>query len=419
MIDTKLHVLLIEDNPGDEGLLRAALEEVTEAALELCWEPALEGAFRRMDEERFDAILLDLDLGPTRGLNTLSRMQAKQPHIPVVVLTGRDDVLTGVRAVQAGAQDYLIKGRAAGDQIWRALCYAVERHRAEQTIRMLNETLEHRVDLRTRELMLANEEMLAFVRSCAHDLRGPLRTVEGLVSVVIDEYGPAVGADGLDLLERTRRAVVRQDAILTALTRFARTASTQIDIHEIDLVPIVRAIVDDLRRRSPHRKVNLVLPERLTVMADAGIIQVALENLLSNAWKFTSRKPQAEIVLGSVPDTTPTVYFVRDDGVGFDPQFTEKLFKPFQRLHDERLFPGTGLGLSTVQRVVRLHGGDVWVESAENGGATFFFTLAPTPGAPRAARPSDTFGDKLPGESTGECRASEAEGPESSPNARH
>lgn len=398
MLPNSLHILLVEDNPGDEGLLRAALDEVPDATFELVWEPSLEPALRRLSEQRFDAMLLDLDLGATRGLQTLSRVQSRTPNVPLVVLTGRDDVATGVRAVQAGAQDYLIKGRADGHQIWRAVCYAVERHRAEQTIRSLNETLEHRVDLRTRELMLANEEMLAFVRSCAHDLRGPLRSVEGLVALLVEEHGATMNADGLDLLERTRRAVLRQDAILTALTRFARTASSQVDVHTIDLTPVVRQLMDDLHRQAPHRSLKLVVPRHLPALADPGILQVALENLLSNAWKFTAERPVAEIEVGVDTSRAPPVYFVRDNGVGFDANYSHKLFKPFQRLHDERAYAGTGLGLTTVQRVVRLHGGRVWADAAPDAGAVFSFTLAPEPesGLPTRGRLGDP--EATPGE---------------------
>lgn len=381
MIHAPLRVLLVEDNPGDEGLLRAALEDVPGAHCDLLWEPALDGALTRLASERFDALLLDLDLGPTRGLATLARLSQQAVALPVVVLTGRDDVSTGIGAVQAGAQDYLIKGRADGDQIWRALCYAVERHRAEQTIRTLNETLEHRVDLRTRELMLANEEMLAFVRACAHDLRGPLRTVEGLVSLILTEHGAGMPEDALELLDRTRRAVVRQDGILSALTRFARTASAQLDLQTTDLVPAFRALVAEYVRRHPGRLVHLTAPEHVVVTADPAILHVALENLVSNALKFSQGRDVAELTFGVLTDRRPPTFFLRDNGVGFAPEYAHKLFKPFQRLHDERAFPGTGLGLTTVQRVVRLHGGRVWAEAAPDAGATFYFTLAPDSGA--------------------------------------
>ena len=367
------------------------------ARCELEWEPLLETALLRLTQEHFDAVLLDLDLGPTQGLATLARVQDQQLNVAVVVLTGRDDAETGVRAVQAGAQDYLTKGRADGDQVWRAVCYAVERHRAEHTIRMLNETLEHRVESRTQELMLANEELLAFVRSCAHDLRGPLRTVEGLVSLILEAHqtrGPKTGggsahqvaesADLVDLLERTRRAVARQDTTLSALTRFARTASTLVDVTEVDLAPAVRSLAEDLKRGAPNRKLSLRVPEHLPAFGDAGILHVALENLFSNAWKFTASREVAEIEIGMQTDRTPPAYFVRDNGVGFDPVYTERLFKPFQRLHDERTFPGLGLGLATVQRVARLHGGMAWAEAVEGRGATFYFTLAPEGIAPRA-----------------------------------
>jgi signal transduction histidine kinase len=377
LIHAPLRVLLVEDNPGDEGLLRAALEDVPGAHCDLLWAPTLDEALARLQSERFDALLLDLDLGPTRGLATLALVSQQAVPLPIVVLTGRDDVTTGVGAVQAGAQDYLIKGRADGDQIWRALCYAVERHRAEQTIRTLNETLEHRVDLRTRELMLANEEMLAFVRACAHDLRGPLRTVEGLVSLVITEHGPGMPEDAVELLDRTRRAVVRQDAILTALTRFARAASAQLDLQTTDLVPPVRAMVAEYVRRHPERTVKLECPDHVVVTADPAILHVALENLVSNALKFSHGRDVAVLEFGIQGDRRPPVVFLRDNGVGFEPAYTHKLFKPFQRLHDERVFAGTGLGLTTVQRVVRLHGGRVWAEAEPDRGATFYFTLAP------------------------------------------
>lgn len=379
MLEDRLRILLVEDNPGDEVLLRAGLEDVAPDRFELVWASTLETGLAQAARERFDALLLDLDLGPTRGLATVSRALSACPNLPIVVLTGHAQVATGVRAVQAGAQDYLVKGRADGDQIWRAVCYAVERARAEQTIRELNETLEQRVELRTRELLATNEEMLAFVRACAHDLRGPLRTVEGLVSLVLDEHGPEMPGEALELLERTRRAVLRQDATLSALTRLARTASSKLETAEVDLAVLVRSLVDDLRRRSPGRDVVVRVPESLVVTGDPDILHVALDNLLSNAWKFTVERSRAEIEVGCRADRVPPVYYVRDNGVGFDPGHAGKLFVPFQRLHDDRRFPGTGLGLSTVQRAIRLHGGMVWAEAAPDAGATFWFTLGTKP----------------------------------------
>jgi signal transduction histidine kinase len=183
--------------------------------------------------------------------------------------------------------------------------------------------------------------------------------------------------DAVELLDRTRRAVVRQDAILTALTRFARAASAQLDLQTTDLVPPVRAMVAEYVRRHPERTVKLECPDHVVVTADPAILHVALENLVSNALKFSHGRDVAVLEFGIQGDRRPPVVFLRDNGVGFEPAYTHKLFKPFQRLHDERVFAGTGLGLTTVQRVVRLHGGRVWAEAEPDRGATFYFTLAP------------------------------------------
>lgn len=390
MRDTALRILVIDDNPGDAELLREALADVPEARTELAWEATLASGLERLQRERFDVVVLDLTLPDSRGLGTLSRVRRGARHVPVVVLTGLDDRETGLRAVQEGAQDYLVKGRVDGELLWRSLAYAVQRQRADDAVRILNAELERRVEARTRELRLANEELASFVRSASHDLRSPVRTIEGFAHLLLDEHGAQLDVEGRRLVQRIQRAAVKLDAMLDGLLRFSTLTDAALERRPVDLTALARRLVADLARRDADRSVAVEIEDGLVAVADEGLIEIALENLIGNAWKFTRHAPEARIRIGTVPGRRPTVYYVEDTGVGFDPAMADRLFRPFQRLHPEREFPGAGLGLATVRRVVRLHGGRLWAEGRPGRGATFYFTLEPEPPSSGAEPATET-----------------------------
>ncbi len=248
-------------------------------------------------------------------------------------------------------------------------------------VEKLNAVLEARVAERTAQLTTTNEELEAFASSVSHDLRAPLRHIDGLTAALAEDYAEKLDAPGQDYLHRIRAAAARMANLIEDLLRLSRVMRTELKVADTDLSEIACGIIDELRREQPQRVVNVRIAPGLRAQADPGMLRSALANLIHNAWKFTGNKAAAEIEFGVTQRDGIKTYFVRDDGAGFDMAHAGRLFDAFQRLHTEQEFPGTGIGLATVRRVMRRHGGDAWAESAVGKGATFFFTLGARPDA--------------------------------------
>ena len=232
------------------------------------------------------------------------------------------------------------------------------------------------VERRNTELEVLNKELEAFSYSVAHDLRSPLITIDGFAQVLLENTVETLDEPNRQHLERISTAVRRMHRLINDLLGLSKVVRAPIQMSATDLTQLAREIVPRLRESAPDRKAEFVIAEGLTAPGDSGLLRTALENLLSNAWKFTSRKEHAHIEFGSSVDRTGrTVYHVRDNGAGFDPRYAGKLFSPFQRLHAATQFPGTGIGLAVVQRIVHRHRGEIWAESAVDCGAAFYFTL--------------------------------------------
>ena len=247
---------------------------------------------------------------------------------------------------------------------------------AEQDMRHVNAELERRVEERTRELTTTNRDLQEFMYSLAHDLRTPLRAMDGFSFAVLEDYGGVIGDRGQDDLHRVRAAAQRMGVLIDALLQLSQLGQRSLEMRTVALSEIARRVIDDLRTRDPERTVEVTIEEGLTAASDEALVTIVLENLLGNAWKFTSRRPLAHIEFAAGERDGLRVFFVRDDGAGFDPAYAGKLFAPFQRLHAGDAFPGAGTGLATVARVLERLGGRWWAESEVGRGATFSFSLA-------------------------------------------
>lgn len=301
--------------------------------------------------------LIDLALAtgePTAGESTLRTRDGR--HVPYFLTANAIDIQGRQMIVGVGID-------------------LTARKHAEEQVRQLNEQLEQRVRERTAELTIANRELEAFSYSVSHDLSSPLRGIDGFARIIEEDYASHFDDQGRHYLQRIRAATQRMQTIIDDLLSLSRITRNELVFSTFSLSAMARQIIDELRDGQPGRQVDTVIADGIEVTGDANLLHLAINNLLRNAWKFTGKHPEARIELGVLHTNDEQVYFVRDDGAGFDMRYAGKLFGEFQRMHKPQEFEGTGIGLAITSRVIQRHGGRIWAEAAIEKGATFYFTL--------------------------------------------
>lgn len=358
----KPRVLAVSDRPDE---LVAIVETLDGEGCEVVRVPSGKEALRLLVETEVALVVLDAQLGDV-DLPTVARVLREDARSapPIILVTADRETPESIfEGFEKGSVDVLckpVRSHVLGSKAHVFL--ALHRARTE----LAEELAAHDRTL---------TELDAFNYAVSHDLRSPLRHVAAFAKILSDDYATVLDVEGQRLLTRVVAGAHRMDQLISDLLRLARISRTRPAVEPIDLSVLVRQIVTEMRGADPERDLEVTVPDAMPSSGDEKLLTIALENLLRNAWKFTSKTEKPRIEVGFTHTPFTTIYFVKDNGAGFAPEHAEQLFAPFQRLHAGSDFEGTGIGLAIVQRIIHGHRGRIWAEAAPNQGATFFFTL--------------------------------------------
>jgi two-component system NtrC family sensor kinase len=382
-------VLLVDDS---ETYLQETARNLRSEGYDVVLARSGEQALEMLQVQPVDCILLDLMMPGLGGKDTCRfiKTSALVRDVPLIMVTSVDDREAMIEGLLLGADDYIAKSsdfvvlqarlraqirrKQFEDEHRRIQGELLESERRTAEARAARLVAEAKAEL-VEELDRKNKELEAFSYSVSHDLRAPLRSIDGFSRALIEDFGDKLEPRAVGYLNRVRQSAQRMAELIDDLLELSRINRAELRREDVDLGLIAQRVVEELQRSDAERQVQVTLPGPLLVYADRRLLQVALENLIGNAWKFTSKSAAARIECGVEERPEGTSYFVRDNGAGFDMDHAERLFSPFQRLHSDADFPGTGIGLATVRRIIDRHGGRVWGQGSVGQGATMFFTL--------------------------------------------
>src|SRR6202049_3913430 len=372
--DSPVGILVVDDDATKRFALKAIVAPLGQNVIE-----AASGAdaLRQLLREEFAVVLLDVRMPMMDGFETaqLIGQRPRSELTPIIFVTALDQAETDMnKGYDLGAVDFVFAPVVPA--IIRAkVAVFVELYKAQLELRRYRTQLEDLVQERTAALTAVNRELEAFSYSVSHDLRGPLETFDGLSQSLVEGYGAKLDDKATDYLARMRRASERMTSAFDGLQSLFQLTSGEIRREPVDVSALAAEVADELRGENPKRHVKLNIADGLVVSGDRRLVRILIGNLISNAWKFTSKERVASIEVASELVDGEMRTFVRDNGVGFDMIYGHKLFGAFQRLHSQSEFPGAGIGLATVRRIVNRHGGRAWGEGAVGEGATFYFVL--------------------------------------------
>lgn len=363
----KTRLLIVDDEVAQMQALRDTLSDHGYEAIGCT---SGEAALAVLRDKPFDLLLVDLMMPGMDGISLLRSALQVDPTVVAIIMTGAGTIASAVEAMQSGALDYILKPFKLS-----AILPVLARGLAMRKLRLQNTALERSVRQRSAELEAANVELDAFTRSASHDLRTPLNAVIGFSALLQSKYGSQCPAEAILWLSKIEQAGKRMNQLIDDLLRLSRLGRQALNLELVDTQAMVRSVIDEQTQERQDQRIMFSVGQLPQVMADGSLLRQVFVNLLSNACKFTRRTAQPSIEVGCTRSGDAQVFFVRDNGSGFDMSHADRLFRAFERLHSGADFEGTGVGLSIVQRIVQRHDGRIWAEGAPGRGAAFHFTL--------------------------------------------
>jgi signal transduction histidine kinase len=367
---TKARLLIVDDEAAQMQALCNTLED---NGYETVGCANGEVALATLQRAPFDLLLADLMMPGMDGIALLRAALAIDPTLVGIIMTGEGTISSAVEAMRSGALDYILKPFKLS-----AILPVLGRGLTVRRLQLENAALGRRVQEHVAQLETTNRELEAFTRSASHDLRAPLNVILGFSALLVKDLGPQIPPEQSNWLVYIERSARRMSELIDALMRLSRVGRQALIMQAVDMAALVRSVVDELHDEQPQRRVMLRIGALPEVTADVSLLRQLFVNLLSNAFKFTRKTEHPVVEVACELRGEEHVYFVRDNGPGFDMARAHRLFDAFQRLHSTAEYEGNGVGLSIAQRIVQRHGGRIWAEAAPGHGATFSFTLAKT-----------------------------------------